>query len=58
MSQIPDDAAFQQFTIRRKKDLQRIARATRGDCQLDDVVNEAWIMACGLRANDQTASIN
>lgn len=52
MSQIPDDAAFQQFTIRRKKDLQRIARATRGECQLDDVVNEAWIMACDLRAND------
>lgn len=52
MLQVPDDDAFRQFSIQRKKDLQRIARATRGECQFDDVVNEAWIMACGLQAND------
>jgi hypothetical protein len=52
MSQVSDDDAFQQFTIRRKKDLQRISRATRREYQFDDVVNEAWIMACDLQPSD------
>uniref|UniRef100_UPI003341874B hypothetical protein n=1 Tax=Castellaniella defragrans TaxID=75697 RepID=UPI003341874B len=52
MPHIPDDDAFQQFTIQCKKDLERIARATRKEHQFDDVVNEAWIMACDLHTSD------
>lgn len=49
MPRVPDDDAFQRFTVQRKKDLQRIAHRTRGEHKLDDVVNEAWIMASSLQ---------
>lgn len=52
MSQVPDDGAFQLFIVQRKKDLQRIARRTRGECQFDDIVNEAWIMASSLQTSE------
>ena len=52
MPQISDDDAFQQFTVRRKKNLQSIARATRGEYRFEDVVNEAWIMASSLQTSD------
>ena len=52
---MPDADAFQRFTIERKKDLQRIARATRGERQFGDIVNEAWIMAYDLSARQGTA---
>jgi hypothetical protein len=42
------DDAFEQFAVQRKRDLQRIARHTRRKHELDDVVNEAWILACSL----------
>lgn len=35
---------FTQFVQQRTPDLKRIARATRGEQQFDDVVNEAWLM--------------
>jgi hypothetical protein len=38
-------ASFANFLVARKKDLQRIARATRGECELADVQNEAWLLA-------------
>jgi len=41
----PQGLAFERFVIRRKKDLQRIASHTRGEHQLQDVVNEAWLLA-------------
>lgn len=55
MSQVPDDDAFQRFVVQRKKDLQRIARHTRGEHLFDDVVNEAWIMAMSLQMADGSA---
>lgn len=39
------DDAFKSFAADRKKDLQRIARATRGEHLFEDVVHEAWLMA-------------
>jgi hypothetical protein len=48
MSHIPDEEIFQQFIIQRKKDLQRIAGATRKEHQLEDVINQAWVMAYEL----------
>ena len=36
----PNENAFKQFTTQRKRDLQRIARATRGEHQLSDVIAE------------------
>ncbi len=52
MHPVSDDDAFRRFAIQRKNDLQRIARATRGECQFDDVVSEAWIMAWSLQARE------
>jgi hypothetical protein len=46
----PEDAVFEQFARQRKKDLQRIARHTRGEYQFSDVVNEAWVVAHELSA--------
>lgn len=40
---------FEQFVTQRSQDLQRIARCTRQEHKLADVINEAWIMACELR---------
>lgn len=45
------DPAFERFVTQRKKDLQRIARHTRGEYQLPDVINEAWLLACDLAAH-------
>ena len=36
---------FDSFLERHKKDLARIARASRGDSKPDDVLNEAWLLA-------------
>jgi len=52
MPQTPDDDAFQRFVVQRKKDLERIARATRGDYRFGDVVNEAWLMASRLQTKE------
>lgn len=48
--------AFDQFVARRKSDLERIARATKGEQQYDDVVHEAWLMAKDLAARDGVAT--
>lgn len=37
--------AFELFVSRKQKALHQIARATRGEHQYTDVVNEAWLMA-------------
>ncbi len=50
------DPTFERFVTQRKKDLQRIARHTRGEHQLSDVINEAWVTACDLAAHKGTAS--
>lgn len=42
---------FADFTARRKKDLQRIARATNGEYQLSDVISEAWLISFDLTTN-------
>ena len=39
---------FECFRLQRDTDLKRIARATRGEHQYGDVVNEAWLMADAL----------
>lgn len=44
MDRIPADT-FELFKSQRIKDLKRIARHTRGEHQLTDVVNEAWVLA-------------
>lgn len=44
------DPAFERFLTQRKKDLRRIARHTRGEHQLPDVIDEAWLVACDLAA--------
>lgn len=36
---------FERFVLARRSDLKRIARHTLGEHSLDDVVNEAWMMA-------------
>lgn len=46
------DGVFQRFTDQRKKDLQRISRATRGEHPFEDVVHEAWLMTLTLQADD------
>lgn len=51
MFQVPDGVAFQLFIDHRRADLQRIARHTRGECQFDDVVSEAWILASRLQTS-------
>lgn len=40
-----DAAFFSNFLVTRKKDLQRISRATRGEYELTDVQSEAWLLA-------------
>lgn len=47
-----DDDAFNQFVIRWKKKLRGIAYKTAGEQQYEDVVQEAWLMARTLRADD------
>lgn len=49
---VPHEDEFEQFTVQRKRDLQRIARATRGEHQLADVIGEAWLMASMLHGDD------
>lgn len=49
------DPAFECFVTQRKKDLRRIARHTRGEHQLPDVINEAWVVAFDLAARRGTA---
>lgn len=44
--------AFAQFVVHHKSALERIARATKGEQQYDDVVQEAWLMAKELAAYD------
>lgn len=44
-------SAYEHFVIQRKRDLQRIARMTRGECQYEDVCNEAWMLALELQAH-------
>ncbi len=51
MPPVPEDA-FEKFVTQRKEALQRIARHTRGEHDLDDVKNEAWVMAGGLKTAD------
>lgn len=48
------DDAFQRFAAEKKKDLQRIARATRGEHTFEDVVHEAWFEAWTLQAAEGT----
>jgi len=48
MTPAPDDDNFRQFTILKEADLKHIARATRGEYRLDDVIHEAWLMAYDL----------
>lgn len=50
-----DFAAFQQFVGQKRKNLQRIARETRGEHQLADVVNEAYVLAVDLAARKRIA---
>lgn len=38
-------AAFDRFVARRKKDLRRIASHTRGEHEFSDVVSEAWLLS-------------
>ena len=46
----PDEEAFEQFVHRWKKKLRGIAYKTLGEQQYEDVVQEAWLMACTLHA--------
>lgn len=48
--------AFSRFVQQHRDDLKRIARATRGEHQYDDVVSEAWLMAQQLSAKHPTPS--
>lgn len=47
--------AFDQFVARHKGALKRIARATKGEQQYDDVVQEAWLMARNMTARTGVA---
>lgn len=38
-------SAFERFVAERNKDLQRLARYTRGEQQLADVISQSWLMA-------------
>lgn len=44
------ESAFEQFVERSQKNMQRIARATHGAYQFDDVRQEAWLLAYDLCA--------
>ncbi|MBN8480787.1 MAG: hypothetical protein J0L88_04260 [Xanthomonadales bacterium] len=46
---------FDRFIAARLSDLKRIARATRGEHRLEDVVNEAWLMAVDVAAKHKLA---
>lgn len=57
MNAVPfNQAAFHEFVTQRKNDLRRIERKTRGEHQLDDVINEAWLMACKLSTRNGAAA--
>lgn len=47
--------AFDQFVVRHKSALERIAWATKGEQQYDDVVHEAWLMARDISAREGIA---
>lgn len=47
--------AFDQFVAHHTSDLKRIARATKGEQQYEDIVHEAWIMARNIAADDGVA---
>lgn len=47
-----DDEAFGQFVARWRKKLRGIAGKTAGEWQYDDVVQQAWVMARTLCADD------
>lgn len=49
------DGVFQRFTDQRRKDLQRISRATRGEHPFEDVVQEAWLMTLTLQTDEGSA---
>jgi len=51
---LPMDA-FDQFVARHKIALERIAWATKGEQQYDDVVHEAWLMARNIAAHEGVA---
>lgn len=40
----------------RRRDLQRISRATRSECSLSDVINEAWVEAATLEGKGHAAN--
>lgn len=42
------------FLRDRSKDLRRIARATKGDLDLDELMNEAWLMAMEIGARRES----
>jgi hypothetical protein len=41
----PDNDAFMRFIERRKKDIERISKHTRGECTAAAVISTAWIVA-------------
>lgn len=45
-------SAFDRFVVERNKDLRRLARYTRGEQQLADVISQSWLMARELSADD------
>lgn len=47
--QDPTYEAFERFTLQCKKNLERIARKTRGEFHVDDIVSEAWLVGQELR---------
>jgi hypothetical protein len=48
-------AAFEEFVVQRKRDLERIGRSTRNEYELVDVANEAWLKAFELKARKNVA---
>ncbi len=48
--------AFDEFIVRYKDHLKRIASATKGEHQYGDVTQEAWLMAMDLSARQGTAA--
>ena len=45
---------FAKFIGERNADLRRIARSTRGEHSIEDVTNEAWILAVELASRNAT----